>query len=153
MEKFLPTIPSLFNTDWGTAVSSRVGKHPVSASDDQSLDEPFARRHTDITTQQPPSFWSIHSVNRPIVQLVRKPTSRHPVTHTTLDTTTPSHVPHLSNAHPHSTTVHIRENVMHEFSTRVARSLEICKNRKLFSNDDSWWKHTRACIEATASHS
>jgi hypothetical protein len=41
---------------------------------------------------------------------------------------------------------------VHELSTRVARSVEICKNRKLFSNNDGLWrKRTRACIEATAS--
>ena len=46
----------------------------------------------------------------------------------------------------------IREgNVVHELSTRVALSVETCKNRKLFSNDDLWKKRTRACIEATAS--
>ena len=43
------------------------------------------------------------------------------------------------------------ENVVHELSTRVARSVEICRNRKLFSNDDLWKKRTRACIEAIAS--
>jgi hypothetical protein len=40
---------------------------------------------------------------------------------------------------------------VHELSTRVARSVEICKNRGLFANDDLWRKRTRACIEATAS--
>ena len=51
-----------------------------------------------------------------------------------------------------STAAHIRqENVVHELSTRVARSVEICKNRKLFSKPDLWRKHTHACIEATAS--
>jgi hypothetical protein len=48
--------------------------------------------------------------------------------------------------------MHIQgENVVYELSTRVARSVEICKNRKLFSNDDLWRKRTRACIETTAS--
>ena len=40
---------------------------------------------------------------------------------------------------------------MYELSTRVARSVEICKNRKLFSNDDLWRERTRVCIEASAS--
>ena len=40
---------------------------------------------------------------------------------------------------------------MHELSTRVARSVEICKSRKLFSNEELWRKRTRACIETTAS--
>jgi hypothetical protein len=39
---------------------------------------------------------------------------------------------------------------VHELGTRVARSVEICKNRKLFSNDDLWKKRTRACVETTA---
>ena len=41
---------------------------------------------------------------------------------------------------------------MHELSTRVAHSVEICKNRKHFSNNDGLWRErTRAGIEATAS--
>jgi hypothetical protein len=41
---------------------------------------------------------------------------------------------------------------VHELSTRVARSVEICKNRKRFANDDGLWRErTRACIETTAS--
>jgi hypothetical protein len=41
---------------------------------------------------------------------------------------------------------------VHELSTRVARSVEICRNRGLFANNDGLWrKRTRACIEATAS--
>jgi hypothetical protein len=40
---------------------------------------------------------------------------------------------------------------VHELGTRVARSVEICKIRKLFSNDDLWQKRTRACVETTAS--
>jgi hypothetical protein len=41
---------------------------------------------------------------------------------------------------------------VHELSTRVARSVETCKNHKRFSNNDGLWqKRTRACIEATAS--
>jgi hypothetical protein len=41
---------------------------------------------------------------------------------------------------------------VHELSTRVARSVEICKNHKLFANNDGLWrKRTRACTEATAS--
>jgi hypothetical protein len=40
---------------------------------------------------------------------------------------------------------------VHELSTRVARSIEIYKNHKLFSDNDLWQRRTRACIEATAS--
>ena len=40
---------------------------------------------------------------------------------------------------------------MHELSTRVSRSVEVCENRKLFPSDDLCRKRTRACIEATAS--
>jgi hypothetical protein len=146
METFLPALPGSFNTDWGTEVWERVGKQHE--SEDQSQDEPVARLHTDTTAHQLSSSWTIRSVLRPIIHLVRKPAPRHPSTHAT----TRSPVPHPPNVHPHSTTVHIRgENVVHELSTRVARSVEICRNRKLFSNDDLWRKRTRACIEATAS--
>ena len=135
MEKFLSAIPGSFNPDWGTDVWKRVGKHHE--SEDQSQDEPVARPHSDTTAHRPSYSWSIRSVLRPIIHLIWEPAPCHP----------PAHV------HPRSTTVHIQgENVVHELSTRVARSVEICKNRKLFSNNDGLWrKRSRACIEATAS--
>jgi hypothetical protein len=40
---------------------------------------------------------------------------------------------------------------VHEPGGRVAHSVEMCKNRNLFSDDDIWRKRTRARIEATAS--
>jgi hypothetical protein len=137
IEKFLSAIPGSFNTDWGTEVWRRVGEHH---EEEQSQ---------DVTAYQPSSSWSIRSVLRPIIHLVRKPAPHHAPT----NATTHSPVPHPPNVHPHSVTVHIRrENVVHELSTRVARSVEIYKNRKLFANNDSLWRErTRACIEATAS--
>ena len=144
MEKFLSAIPGSFNTDWGTEVWKRVGKHYE--NEDQNQDGPVARPDGDTTAHQPLSSRSIRSVLRPITRLVRKATP-HPI-----PARTRSPVPQPPNVHPHSTTAHIQaENVVYELSTRVARSVEICKNRKLFSNDDLWRKRTRACIEATAS--
>jgi hypothetical protein len=145
MDKFLSAIPGSFNTDWGTEVWKRVGKHDE--SEDQSQDELVARPHRD--THRPSSSWSIHNVLRTIVHLVRKPAPHHHPTHPM----TRSPVPCPPDVHPHSTAAHIRgENVVHELSTRVARSVEICKNRKLFANNDGLWRRrTRACIEATAS--
>ncbi|KAI0267611.1 hypothetical protein BGY98DRAFT_1190925 [Russula aff. rugulosa BPL654] len=122
MEKFLPAIPGSFNTDWGTEVWKMVGEHHK--NEDQSQDELLAIPHGDATAHQPSSSSRIRG----------------------------SPVPHPLNLHPHSTTAHIRrENVVHELGTRVSRSVEICKNRKLFSSKDLWQKRTRACIEATAS--
>ena len=146
MEKFLSAIPGSFNTDWGTEVWKRVGEHH---EEEQGQDGPVARPHRDATTYQPSSRWSIHSVLRPVIHLVRKPAPHHAPTHSM----TSSPVPHLPNIHPHSTTAHIQgENLVHELGTRVARSVEICKNRKLFANNDVLWrKRTRACIEVTAS--
>jgi hypothetical protein len=147
MEKFVSAIPGSFNTDWGTEVWKRVGKHHE--SEDQSQDEPVARRHRDTTAHRRSSSWSIRGVLRPIIHLVRKPAPCHPPTHAT----TRPPVPHPSNVDLHSATTHIRgENVVHELSTRVARSVEICKNHKRFADNDGLWrKRTRACIEATAS--
>jgi hypothetical protein len=146
MEKFLSAIPGSFNTDWGTEVWRRVGERHK--SEDQSQDEPVARPHSNMTAHQPSPSWSIYSILRPIIHLVRKPTPRHSPTHAT----TRSPIPYPPNVHPRSTTAHIRgENVVHELGTRVVRSVEICKNRKLFSNNDLWQKRTRACIEVTAS--
>ena len=115
METFLPAIPGSFNTDWGTEVWKRVGKYHE--SEDESQDEPRCNGYT--TTHHPSSSWRIRSVFRPIIHLVRKPTSCHSPTHDM----TRSSVPHPSTVHPHSTTAYIRgENVVHELSTRVARS-------------------------------
>ena len=145
MEKFLSAIPGSFNTDWGMEVWRRVGEHHECK--DQSQDRPVVGPHRDttVTAHQPSSSWSIRSVLTPIIHLVRKPSPHHPSSHATTFSPVPP------NVHTHSTTAHIRENVVHELSTRVARSIEICKNRKLFSNNSLWQKRTRACIEATAS--
>ena len=146
MEKFLSAIPGSFNTDWGTEVWKKVGKHE---SEGHSQDEPVTRPQGATTAHRPSSSRSIRGVLGPIIHLVRKPAPCHPPTHATRR----SSVSHRPNVHPHSSTAHIREeNVVHELGTRIARSVEICKNRKLFSNNDgSWRKRTRACIEATAS--
>ena len=146
MEKFLSAIPGSFNTDWGTEVWRRVGKHHE--NEDQSQNGLVARPHRNMTIHQPSSSWSISSALRQIIRLVRNPAPHHRPTHATAITACPP-VPHV---HLHSATAHIRGgNVIHELSTRVARSVEICKNRKLFSSNDLWRKRTRACIEATAS--
>jgi hypothetical protein len=145
METFLPAIPGSFNTDWGTEVWKRVAKYHE--SEDESQDEPHC--DSDATAHQPSSSWRIRSILRSIIHLVRKYSPCHLPTHET----THSPTPHPPNVHPHSTLVHIQgESVVHELSTRVARSVEICKNHKLFGNNDGLWrKRTRACIEATAS--
>jgi hypothetical protein len=146
IEKFLSAIPGSFNTDWGMEVWKRVSGHHESG--DQSQDEPVTRPHRDTTAHQPSSSRSIRSALRSIIHLVRKPAARHSPTHAT----THSPVPYPPNVHPDSTTTHIQgENVVHELSTRVARSVDVYKNRKLFANNDLWQKRTRACIEATAS--
>jgi hypothetical protein len=142
MEKFLSAIPGSFNTNLGTEVWKKVGEQHE--SEGQSQHGPVARPRGDTTDHQPSSSWSIRSVLKPIIHLVRKPAPRHPPTRAT----TCSPIPH-----PHSTTAHIRGgNVVYELSTRVARSVEIYKNHELFaSNDGLWRKRSRACIETTAS--
>ena len=147
MEKFLSAIPGSFNTDWGAEVWKRVSNHHE--IEDQSQHEYIARPNRDTSIHQTSSSWSIRSVLRPIIHLVMEPAPRHSPTHAT----THSPVPHLPNAHPHSTVVHTRgDNIVHELGIRIARSVEICKNHQLFANNDGLWrKRTRACIEATAS--
>ena len=150
MEKFLPAIPGSFNTDWGMEVWKKVGQHHESG--DQSQDELVTRPIRDTTAHRPSSSWSIRGVFRPIIHLVRNRATRHPPTHPPTHTTTRSLLPHPPNVHRHSTTAHIRgENAVHELCTRVAHTVEICKNRNLFANNDLWRKRTRACIGATAS--
>ena len=157
MEKFLSAIPGSFNTDWGTEVWKRLGKYDGSEDQIQDESESVARPHVDTTAPQPPSSWRILSILRPIIHRVRRPTPfRPPSTHAT----TPSPVPHLPNlelnVHSHSATGTAHtiqgENVVHELSTRVARSIGICKDHKLLANNVGLWqKRTRACIEVTAS--
>jgi hypothetical protein len=55
------------------------------------------------------------------------------------------------NAHADSATAHIQEDVVPGLSKRVKRSLVICNSRGLFEKDALWRKHTRACVETTAS--
>ena len=146
MERFLPAIPGSFNTDWGLEVWRKVGEDHE--SEDQSQGEPVARLHGDSTAHRPLSCWTIRGFLRPIIHLVRNRATRHPPTHAT----TRSLVPRPPNVHWHSTTAHIRgENVVHKLCTRVAHSVEICKNRNLFANNDLWRNRARACIEVTAS--
>ena len=124
MERFLLALPGSFNTDWGTEVWKRVGE----CHESEDLGQ-------DTTVHELSASWSMRSVVRPITHLV---TSRHPPTH--------------HNIHARSTTAQTQgEDVLHELSTRVARSVETCKNRGLFANDDLWRKRARACVEATAS--
>ncbi|KAF8502921.1 hypothetical protein F5888DRAFT_1668231 [Russula emetica] len=136
MEKVVSAIPGLFSTDWGMEVWMGVSKRHE--SEDQSQDEPVARPHSDTIARQPSSSWSMCSFLRPIIHLVRNIAPHYAHTHAT--------------THPHSTTAHIQgENVVHELSTRVARSVEIYKNRGLFANDGLWRTRARSCIEATVS--
>ena len=144
MEKFLSAIPGSFNTDWGAEVWRRVGEDHE--SNDEIQDGPVARPLRDTTVPQPRYSWRMRNVFRPIIHLIRKPAPHHPP-----NASTRSPASHPLNINPPSTAVHIRENVVHELSTRVARSVETCKSRKLFSNDDLWRKRTRACIETTPS--
>ena len=126
MEKLLSVIPGSFNTGWGREVWRRVGEAEYQSH--------------DTTVHQPSSSWSIVNAVRPIIHLVRKPDPCHSPTHAT----TRSLVPNLP--------AHIGENAVHELSTRVARTVEMCKNRSLFSGDIKLWrKRARACIETTAS--
>ena len=146
MEKFLSAIPGSFNTDWGAEVWRRVGEHHE--SDHEIQDGPVSRSRRDTTAHQWSYSWRIGKVLRPIIHLIKRPALSHPPPHAM----TRSPVPNPRNVYQSSAAVHIRgENVVHELSTRVARSVEICKSRKLFSNEELWRKRTRACIETTAS--
>ena len=130
MEKFLSAIPGSFNTDWGREVWRRVSDHHW--SEDQ-------RQGRDTTAHEPSSSCTILDFLRPIIRPVRKLDPCHSLT------------PATTRSPLQNSPGHVGENaMMHEFSTRVTRTLEICKNRNLFSDKDLWRKRTRACIETTA---
>ena len=63
---------------------------------------------------------------------------------------------HATVIHSDTVTAYIQgEDVVHELSKRIARTLEICRSRQFLANDDienqSWRRRTRACIETIAS--
>jgi hypothetical protein len=145
MEQLLMAIPGSFNTERGAEVWKKVGNTIGDKSEDRSQNEPAVGPAVDTivpTTQATPALVIQPSyfgrAFRSIIHLVRKPTSHHSPTHVT----TPQH----PNVIPHPA---IEGGIVHDLSTRVARSLEACKNRGRFAKDD-WRKHTRACIETTA---
>ena len=148
MEQLLKAIPGSFNTEWGVEVWKKVSNVIEDTSEDRSQNEPVVGPIVDTTVPTAhamplviqPSY--SRSAFRTIIQLVRKLASRHPPNHVT--------APQLPNVIPHPAITHIGKGIVHELSSRVARSLEACKNRGIFAKDD-WRKHTRACIETTAS--
>ena len=127
MEQFLMAIPGSFNSEWGVEVWKEVGNTIKDASEDQGQNEPVVvPRDTTIPTTKPAT---LHPPTTYVTALQLPNVIQHPA------------VPF---------TAHMRKDVVHELSARVARSLETCKNRGRFVKDD-WRKHTRACIETTAS--
>ena len=154
MEQFLMAIPGSFNTEWGVEVWKKVGHTIKDTSEDRSQNEPVVVPVVDTTIptthamppiiqHSQPSYSG--SAFRSIIQLIRKPATHHPPTHITA-----LHLPNVIPHHGVPAIAHTRKDVVHELSVRVARSLDACKNRGHFSRDD-WRKHTRACIETTAS--
>jgi len=153
MEQFLTAIPGSFNTEWGVEVWKKVGNMIEDESVDRSQNEPVVGPVVDttvpITQAMPLGVRSSHSGSafKSIIHLLRKPTPHHHPTHVT----TPNALSHSPSVIPHPATVHIQgKGIVHELSARVARSLEACKNRGRFTQDD-WRKNTRACIETTSS--
>jgi hypothetical protein len=65
------------------------------------------------------------------------------------NTTSLLSAPPPPRSHCHSI-AQIREDVIHELSTRLVHLFETRKNRGLFSSDELWRKRTRACVETTA---
>ena len=150
MEQFLMAIPGSFNTEWGVEVWKKVGNTIGDKSDGRYQNEPVVGPSVDTTVPTSamplviqPSY--SRSAFGSIIQLVRKATSHH-------RPTVPNDVTALQfpNVIPHPAVPVIGKGAMHELSSRVARSLEACKNRGRFAKDD-WRRLTRACIETTAS--
>jgi hypothetical protein len=133
VEKLLSAIPGSFITDWGAEVWNKVGKHKHNEGDDRSQDEPARATGPPVdtmvlTAQAKPTvdrssyFRRIRSVFRPITRLAKNLTRHQSAT-----------------------------DVVQELSERVNRSLVICKNRGLFEKEELWRRHTRVCVETTAS--
>jgi hypothetical protein len=133
MERFMMAIPGSFSTNWGVDVWKKISDTAGGKSENGGQNEATAPvvRSASILT--------------PIIRVVKKITlhnllsnimARQPVQH---------------SSNPRSATPHNEgEDVVHELSTRVARSLEDCKNGALFAKEE-WHRRTRSCIETTAS--
>ena len=156
MEQFVMAIPGSFSTDWGVEVWKRASERDK--SDKRSRDEPAAvwpPMDMTVSTEQvmprvsrPSYSGRIHHISRPIIHLFKKLTPHYSPT---VDAST-----HTTVTHSYSSTSHIQgENVIHELSKRVTRTLEICRSRQFLANDDIenklWRRRTRACIETVAS--
>ena len=152
MERFMMAIPGSFGTNWGVDVWKKISNTAGGEDEDGRQNEPVMEPLTAPTTQATPSVIQpsyTGSILTPILHLVKKLTARHPLS----NVKAPQPVSHSPNVNPHSTTtstLNEGEDVVHELSTRVARSLENCKNSGLFAKDE-WRRRTRACIETTAS--
>lgn len=149
MERFMMAIPGSFNTNWGVEVWKKISNAAGAEGDARGQNEHVRGPLVDTTTPtaqaqaMPPVVPPVvphscpGSILAPIFHVVKRLTPRRP----------PSKVT-APNVNPRSTTT--REDVVHELSARVARSLEDCKNGELFAEDE-WRRRTRACIETTAS--
>jgi hypothetical protein len=153
MEHFVMAIPGSFSTHWGVEVWKRVGERDK--SDQRRQNEPAVGPLMDMTVStaqamppdsRPSYSGRIHRISRPIIRLLKKITPHYSPT----DTST-----HTPITHSHTGTAHIQEDVVHELSERVTRTLEICRSRQFLANDDIenklWRRRTRACIETVAS--
>jgi hypothetical protein len=154
MEQFVMAIPGSFSTDWGVDVWKRVGEGDK--SDKRSQNEPAVGplMNMAVSTEQAmprvrrPSYSGrIHHISRPIIHLVKKLTPHYSPTNAST---------HTPVTHSDTATTYIQgEDVIHELSTRVTRTWEICRNRQFLANDDMenklWQRRTRACIETVAS--
>ena len=146
MERFMMAIPGSFSTNWGVEVWRNIGCTAGGEGEDGGQKVPVATAPATEATPpvvQPPSSGSILT---PIIHLVKKLAP----SHRPFNVTAPQLVPHSSNINSHSTALDEEEDLVHELSTRVARSLDDCKNGGLFAKDE-WRRRTRACIETTAS--
>jgi hypothetical protein len=155
MGRFMMAIPRSFSTVTGSSaeVWENVGNTIEDESEDKSRNEPVVGPPVPTTQAMPLSSddpyalrVSVASLNQSRRHSPGQETPHHPPANITTLPPVPRS-PHVSR----STTRTQGKDVVQELSENVACSLETCENRNLFANDDLWRRHTRACIETTAS--
>jgi hypothetical protein len=153
MESLVIAIPGSFNAAWGAKVWKRVSE--VVQEEHRKIDE------SEFATGPPMdgnlSIGITPVGHSPRINLVRSVLGSilHPVRMRTAIANGGSNLAPLPALRPPETVTsrlfNQGENIVRDLGVRMVPLLEKCKNRGLFASDEHWRRHTRGCVETTAS--
>jgi len=151
MESFVMAIPGSFNTQWGREVWKEVSNtigDKKSRSRDAYVGPLTDRNHRDHVPIAIPPLVVQPSRRRSVFDKTIRLVRTRVASDSRADTMAPLPAPYPA---PHSTiTANNRQDAVRELSARISYMLETCKDRNVFSGDDSSRRRTCACIETTA---